>query len=384
MKKILHTVNIAFAIPIVLGNQINYFNSIGYQVYIACTPSLELNEIKKKWTFTSLEININRKITLFDDLISIYKLIKFIKNNKIDIVVGHTPKGALISMIASYIAGVNKRIYFRHGLVFETQKGFIKLFLIQVEKLTSKLSTKVICVSNSILNQSKVLKISKKDKLFLLNIGSCNGVDSEYKFNPELISKDIKDVYAKNMKLDHGDFIIGYIGRLSKDKGINELIQSWILLKTQKCNANLKLILCGPYDERDPIDIITKKIIFSEKSIIYLGEIDNDNINYYYSFFDIFILPSYREGFPTVILEASSMKLPVITTKSTGCIDSIIENETGIFIEINKISITKSIQFYKDNPNYISTHGNNGRNFIIDNFNQKLIWNKLNEIYTTI
>ena len=238
MKKILHTVNIAFAIPIVLGNQIKYFNSIGYHVYIVCTPSLELNEIKKKWTFTSIEINITRKISLFDDLLSIYKLFKFIKNNNIDIVVGHTPKGALISMIASYMAGVNKRIYFRHGLVFETKKGFVKLFLIQIEKLTSKLSTKVICVSNSILNQSKVLKLSKKDKLLLLNIGSCNGVDSEYKFNPQLISKNTKDEYAKNMKLHQDDITIGYIGRISKDKGINELIQSWILLKTQKSDTS--------------------------------------------------------------------------------------------------------------------------------------------------
>ena len=244
MKKILHTVNIAFAIPIVLGNQINYFNSIGYHVYIACTPSLQLNEFKKKWTFTSIEININRKISLFDDLVSIYKLIKFIRNNKIEIVVGHTPKGALISMIASYIAGVSNRIYFRHGLVFETKKGIIKLFLILIEKLTSKLSTKVICVSNSILNKSKILNISNIEKLFLLNIGSCNGVDSQYKFNPQLIREDIKEVYAKNMNLDQDDIIIGYIGRISKDKGINELIQSWILLKNKKSNSNLKLILC--------------------------------------------------------------------------------------------------------------------------------------------
>jgi glycosyltransferase involved in cell wall biosynthesis len=97
---------------------------------------------------------------------------------------------------------------------------------------------------------------------------------------------------------------------------------------------------------------------------------------------NIFILPSYREGFPTVVLEASSMELPIITTKATGCIDSILEGKTGLFCNINSISIARSIEYYINNENICKSHGINGRKFVIENFNQEKIWHKLEQLYS--
>jgi glycosyltransferase involved in cell wall biosynthesis len=139
------------------------------------------------------------------------------------------------------------------------------------------------------------------------------------------------------------------------------------------------LLIIGPIDERDPISPEILSYAKSLPSLILVGQIDNPE--FYYSIMDIFILPSYREGLPTVNLEASAMSVPVITTKKTGCIDSIIENETGIFIEINAPSISKSIEFYLANPIIRIEHGRKGREFVTKNFEQNLFWKELSDFY---
>ena len=371
--KILHVLNVPFVLPYILGNQIEYFNDIGTEVHIACSNGPQLDNYKKKWNFVFLELKINRKISLFDDIFSIFVLIKYIKKNNINVVVGHTPKGALIAMISAFLCKVNKRIYFRHGLMFETSKGIKRKILIYIEQFTSTLSTKVICVSNSVLDKSIEYKITIKNKLLLINNGSCNGIDSLNRFNIASISNDFLKNKRKEYNISINDVVVGFVGRLSKDKGINELIQAWNSVKNRY--TNVKLLLCGPVDERDPINKNLLNKILNDSTIIYTGEVIETE--YIYSLLSIFILPSYREGFPTVVLEASSMNLPVITTKNTGCIDSIIENITGIFTEINPDCISDKIEFYINNPELSILHGRNGRKFVVNNFNQKQIWNKL-------
>ena len=380
LKKVLHVVNIAFVIPYYFGDQLSFFFEKGDIVYIACAKNENLYNYSKKWNFIPFQLNISRKFSPIQDLYSIFILYNYIKKNDINTVVGHTPKGAFIAMIASYFANVKNRIYFRHGLMYETSTGFKKILLMFIERLTSLLSMKVICVSKSVLEGSINNKLSNPNKLLLINNGSCNGIDSTKQFNRELINLEMKLSIYNKFNITNNTIIIGYVGRLAKDKGINELILAWDLLN--KDNLDLKLMLCGPIDERDPIDEDLYRRIISDKSIILVGEVYNPEL--YYSIFSYFILPSYREGFPTVVLEASSMQLPIITTKSTGCIDSIIDNETGIFADISPISISEKITFYINNPLIAKQHGVNGRHFVINNFNQKLIWNTLHNIYFNV
>lgn len=378
MKKILHVVNIAFVIPYYLGDQITYFKEKGDIIYIACSKNDSLSNFSNKWNFVSFELNINRSFSPILDIYSIIRLFIYIKKNKIDTVIGHTPKGAFIAMISSYFANVKTRIYFRHGLMYETSNGFKKILLMYIERLTSFFSTKVICVSKSVLECSISNKLSNPKKLLIINKGTCNGVDSGKLFNKDFINPKLKEEIYNKYDISNDTKIIGYIGRLAKDKGINELILAWNLIKKDK--LDIKLMLCGPIDERDPIDQVLLNRIITDNSIILVGEVQNPE--FYYSIFSCFVLPSYREGFPTVVLEASSMQLPIITTKSTGCIDSIIENETGIFTEISAISISEKIKFYFNNPLIANQHGINGREFIIKNFQQEILWQYLYKIYT--
>jgi glycosyltransferase involved in cell wall biosynthesis len=360
-----------------LGDQITYMESNGYQIHIACSHGDKLENYRNKWNFNFYDVAISRSFSPINDLISIFKIYRYIKKNNIDIVVGHTPKGAFISMIAAFFSKTKKRIYIRHGLVFETAIGLKRKILIFVEKITSNFSSIVICVSKSVFNISLQEKLDDPIKLKILNKGTCNGIDVFTKFNFELLNIEKRNILIGRYNINNTDIIVGFVGRLSKDKGISELIQAWKILKLN--NRNIKLMLCGPIDERDPISSDLYNNILNDESIIYCGEIEDTKL--YYSIFSFFILPSYREGFPTVVLEASAMKLAVITTKKTGCIDSIIENQTGIFTEIKAQSISDSIQYYINNPEIAKNHGENGRKFVLDNFQQEIIWKEILHSY---
>ncbi len=371
-KRILHVVNISFVLPYYIGDQFDNFHSLGLKTYVACTPSKHFTDYGREKGFEPLSINILREINPLEDI----KAISFLRNKiieeQIDIVIGHTPKGAMIAMIAARLAGVKKRIYFRHGLMYETSKGLKRVILKNIERLTGGLATKVVCVSKSVIAKSLSENLNHPNKNVLLNKGTCNGIDNK-KFSRESLNlKTLTDLKEKH-RINLDDRVVGFVGRLVTDKGISELILAWKIV--QQKFSNVKLLLVGPFEKRDSIREELKQFIENEDSIIYTGLIAD--VLPYYGLMDIFILPSYREGFPTVVLEASSMGLPIITTTATGCVDSIIENETGIFCEIDPHDIAEKISFYLKNTSFAVKHGQNGVDFVRGNFKQEIIWKEI-------
>jgi len=372
MLKVLHVVNISFVLPYYIGEQFTFFKSKGINFYVACSDSEHLRQYANEKEFTAIPLPILRSINPFQDVKSILELRDFIKKNEIDIVFGHTPKGALIGIAAGYLSGVKRRVYFRHGLMYETAKGFKRFVLKKIEQITSNLATDVVCVSQSVINKSNTEGLNNPTKNTLLSKGTCNGIDSD-KFSLLKLSTNKQQELIKTYNLDVSDRVIGYVGRLVNDKGINELVGSWKLLLEEF--DNIKLLLVGPFEERDGLSSEIRDFIVNEPSVIYAGMIAD--VRPFYGLMDIFILPSLREGFPTVVLEASSMELPVITTKSTGCIDSIVENVTGLYTEISSTAIAEKVREYLINENLAKEHGINGRKFVVENFNQRIIWSEI-------
>lgn len=378
-KNILHVVNTYFVIPYFLGDQLKYFNKKGYKEHIICSPSKEIEAYSKKEEFQYQEIPIVRRFSIRDDLKAIRGIRKYIKEKNIDIVVGHTPKGALLAMIASWLEKAPKRIYFRHGLVFETSTGAKGKILKYADIFTAKLSTQIVNVSPSVSKKAIELKLNKPEKQVILSKGTCNGISTS-KFNAKNISKSKCLQIKHSLKIPNDSFIIGYTGRLVKDKGIVDLFLAFRYLK--KKYKNIILLLVGFYEKRDalPQEIIEE--IQKDTQIIVTGYVNYEEIEYYYSIMDVFILPSYREGFPTSILEASAMELPIITTRATGCIDSIIENITGLFIDHNPLEIAEAIEYFIQNKDKKIMFGKEGRKFIENNFDSEIIWKDLEKIYS--
>ncbi len=377
-KNILHVVNVYFVIPYFLGDQLKYFDQKGYKEHIICSPSEEIEAYSKSEGFQYREIPIVRKISIKDDLNAIVGIRKYIRENNIDIVVGHTPKGALLAMIASWLEKTPKRIYVRHGLVFETSVGIKGKILKYIDMFTAKLSTQIVNVSPSISQKAIEMKLNKPEKQIILSKGTCNGISTD-KFNVKNLDQLRCEQLKQTLDIPNNCFIIGYTGRLVKDKGIEDLFFAFRYLK--KKYKNIILLLVGFYEKRDAL---TQKIIQeieNDDQIIVTGYVDYKEIEYYYSIMDVFILPSYREGFPTSVLEASAMELPIITTKATGCRDSIIENKTGLFVNHDPIEIANAIEYFILNEDKKNIFGKEGRKFVENNFNSEIIWKDIEKIY---
>lgn len=369
-KKALQVVNIPFVLPYYFGDQIAYLKEIGLDVQVACSPGPELDKFADKYEINRFPIEVLRKIDVRADLKSLFQLIRIIKRENFEYVIGHTPKGALLAMLASKIAGVKHRIYFRHGIVFETSTGLKKVLMMSLERLTSSCATKVVSVSNSVLKYADAAHINSSHKNILLNKGTCNGIDFN-RFKREIPNSKLQ----AHLGINDGDIVLGFVGRLVNDKGINELINAWKIVKDK--GQKFKLLLVGPYEERDAISEDVKNYILEEPSILHTDLVE-DTVPYY-DLMDVFILPSYREGFPTVVLEASAMELPVITTKSTGCIDSIQENITGLFVDLNGEDIASKILYYFKDEHLRKTHGANGREWVKTDFDQQVVWQAIRE-----
>jgi glycosyltransferase involved in cell wall biosynthesis len=367
--KILHVTNMDFVIPYFFGKQFEFMKNNGIEVSVACSNTGSLSTLSEELHFKPFAIEIHRGISPIKDLKAFIILYKIIKIQKFDIVFGHTPKGALLSMSASFLASTKRRIYVRHGILLETSKGIIKFILYCIERLTAKLASEIICVSNSVKNRAVELNLGGNTKSIILGNGSANGIDSNI-FSQNNFDINFVSGLKEKLGIVKEKIILGFVGRISKDKGIPDLIEAW--KRIVATNPKLQLLIIGDFDDRDQISEETKKYILNEHSISYLSY--TREITPYYTIMDIFILPSYREGLPNVILEASSMGLPIITTRATGCVDSIIENKTGIFTNHTIEDINNSITIYLDSPKLRLEHGKNGTDFVTTFFNQEFIW----------
>jgi len=378
MNNVLNIVNIYFSVPYFFGDQFLYLQKKGYNLHLVCSPSEFLQSYAQQQRIQYAEIPIIRKITPYQDLISLIKICRYIKKNKIEIVVGHTPKGALLAMLAGIIMRIPKRIYFRHGFI-NTAKGLVSRIILWEERFVSYCATKIVCVSPSLIQLSIDMRLNPPSKQVLLGKGTCGGIDTVRKFNPDVINGDDKKRLKQQLGIHEDAFVIGYCGRLVKDKGIGELVEGFNLLRTKYPDKKLRLLLVGMFDERDVLSKDIKDAINEDRDIIYTGYV-KDKIEYYYTLMTLFILPSYREGFGMSVIEASAMCLPVLTTRSLGCVDSIIEGETGYYVDINPESISAGVERYFD-IKLRDEIGSVGREFVVSNFDNLILWDEIEKLY---
>jgi len=379
MKNVLNVVNVFFAIPYFFGNQFEYLKLQGFDVHIICSPSEYLKQYAEKHSFIYKEIPVTRSITPWTDLKSLYKICRYIKKNDIDIIVGHTAKGSLLAVLAGRIMGVKDIIVFRHGIPYDRHVGFKKKIAIWRTQAIAYLANKIVVVSPSLANLSLELKLNSPKKQFVLGKGSCGGIDTINKFNPDMINVEKKELIKNKLNISNDDFVIGFCGRLEVDKGIIELVDAFELLVNKYPNKKLRLLLIGMFDSRNSLNGIDKNRILNNPNIIYTGYI-KDDLEYYYSLMTIGVLPSYHEGLGMFMLEAQAMQIPVITTQSIGCVDTIIENKTGIYTTISAKDICNKIEIYFDDT-IRSKFGVNARKMVVTDFDNRVIWPEIVKIY---
>lgn len=365
-----------------LNGQAHYMQIHGLEVHAVSSPGKKLNEFGKSEHIKTHSVKMIRGINPFADLIAIWKLYCLIKELSPTIVHAHTPKAGLLGMVASWLAKTPIRIYHIHGLVFLTATGIKRRLLRTTERIACKLATEILSVSKSITEVVINDGICPNSKIKVLGHGSINGIDALEIFNPNKInSQTIRNKLRIEYNIPLNAIIIGFVGRIVKDKGLVELICAWKRL--EKKYSNIHLLVVGPFENQNPIPKNIRLLMESDTKIHLTGMVDN--VAPYYTTMDIFVLPSYREGFGTVVIEASAMELPVIATRIPGCLDSVVDNVTGILVSpFDDIELERIIELYISNPELRVKHGQAGRKRVLEEFSQDTIWDKMHNEYALL
>ena len=314
-----------------------------------------------------ININFSRNINIFSDFFSLTRLIFIFCSNKFDAVHSITPKAGLLAMLAAFIAFIPLRIHCFTGQVWVTRKGLIRKILRLIDKLIGNLTTKNIVDSKSQYNFLLNQKILKKNKTLVFGSGSICGVDLlKFKSN-----KKIRDSLRIDFKIPSSAFVYIYLGRLNKEKGVNDLIDAFIL-------ANLKsayLILAGPDEEE-----IVSNTKNHSSNIIFTGYTKTPQDLLAMS--DIICLPSYREGFGTVVIEAAAVGIPAIVSNIYGLSDTIVKNQTGLTHKPRDIKgIAQQIVYAYSNQKLMTTFGKAAQKRARIEFDSKILVNHWKDFY---
>lgn len=380
MKNILHVFSIIDTAEAFFDGQFRYLGKCGFSVHVITSPSPRITGFSRNNKTQYAEVLIPRAISPLQDIRAVIAMSCYIKKEKIQTVVGHTPKGALLSMFAGFIMRIPQRIYYRHGLIYTTKTGIERAVLKTTEKFISAMATDIINVSPSVADLCVKDGINKRDKQQLIGKGSCGGIDCIGKFSPESIDHEKLKNLRKQLKIEEDAFVVGFAGRICRDKGIEELVSGFNLLVKKYPAKKMVLLLTGDHDTRDHLDERISAEICSNPNIIKTGWVSSAEIKYYYSLMTVFVLPSYREGFGMSVIEASAMEIPVLVSKSHGCIDTIVENKTGCFIEISAKGVTAGISKFFE-PEERARYGKQGRAWVVENFDHSVLWPQVLNIY---
>ncbi|MEZ9291438.1 glycosyltransferase family 4 protein [Vibrio lentus] len=355
--------------------QFSYLQSKGYEITAIAAPGPE-HDILRKQGINTIEIDMVKRPSPFLDFISLFKIWKHLIFNRYDIISVSTPKASLLGSLAARFSFHKNIIFTLRGRIYENEVGAKKKIYMLIDKLICFLSKKVFCISNEIMKDCIDNSIVSQNKIFVLGSGSSNGVDLDI-FTKSKVLNDQAGVIRSRLDINRDDIVLLYSGRLRNDKGIRELLDAFEIID----NIDCKLIIQGEFDDTDPLpQIYRDKIEFNDR--VHL-EGWSFNVEKYFACADIFVFPSYREGFGNVAIEASSMELPVIAFDVVGCRESVVDGKTGILVEARSVrDLAETIDRLINDQELRMVLGKNGRIRIEKYFDSHVLWEQLHLVYS--
>jgi glycosyltransferase involved in cell wall biosynthesis len=357
-----------------LNGQVGYMMERGFRVHAVSSPGAELARFGHAHGIPVSAVRMARRITPLADLGAVAELIGIMRRERPLVVHAHTPKGGLLGMIAATLARVPVRIYQMRGLPVEGAVGLRRRLLWWTERVACSLAHQVICVSPSLRETAIREGISPPERIRVLAGGSGNGVDAEGRFNPDKVGADARTEVRRRFGIPARATVIGFVGRIVRDKGMVELAQAWRGLRAR--NPDAHLLLVGPFEPQDPVPAETERTFREDERVHVAGE--DWNTPPLYAAMDLVVLPTYREGFPNVPLEAAAMGLPVVATRVSGCVDAVEDGVTGVLVAAREVpQLEAALQAYLSDASLRERHGAAGRERVRRSFRQQVIWSSL-------
>jgi glycosyltransferase involved in cell wall biosynthesis len=307
---------------LVLGARLRSLRRAGFRVVLISSPGELLDRTAAREGVERIAIPMRRGIAPLADLIALIRLWRLLGKYCPQLVEFSTPKAGLLGTLAAWFRGVPCRVYMLRGLKLQRSAGFKRQVLLAAERLAAACADVVLCNSESLRTEATALRVAPAAKLHVLGEGSSNGVDMR-RFSPGPCN------LRKALGISANSPVVGFVGRLTCDKGLPELIQAFAAI--QRAEPAARLLLVGWFDAaEDALNADLRDEIRCHSGIICTGFV-NDTAPYY-RVMDLLVLPTWREGFPNVVLEAAATGIPVVTTECTGARDSVVPEVTGSLI----------------------------------------------------
>jgi glycosyltransferase involved in cell wall biosynthesis len=379
-KHVLHVLTVPSCMEFI-GGQAHYMTGRGYRLSAISSPGEELDRFERSERVPVQAIPMQRRIAPVNDLIALLELWLATLRSRPDILHAHTPKAGFLGMCAGRLAGVPRRIYHLHGLPMMTATWPKRSLLRLTERLACSLAHEVVCVSPSLRQVALQERICGPEKLRVLARGSANGIDGEERFSPHRFGAAERAQIRKRLGIAPDALVIGFVGRLVRDKGVIELARAWEGLRTKHPGA--ALLLVGPAERADPVPAHILAALRQDPRAQLIGVVEDAAP--YYAAMDVLTLPSYREGLPLSLLEGAAMGLPVVATTVTGCVDAVVDGQTGTLVPPgNAQALADALSTYLSSPELRRTHGAAGRDRVRRDFARRDMWEALADLYDAL
>lgn len=336
-----------------------------YDVLAVSSPGDELEELREREGVRCETVKMERHISPIRDLVSLLKLIGLFRRERPLVVHSLTPKAGLLSMMAARLTGVPIRIHTFTGLVFPTSKGLKRRLLMATDRLTCSCANYINPEGRGV---ARDLAAVTSKPLHVIANGNVRGIDLEY-YSRKAVEEETAKLRTEDL------FTFCFVGRIVGDKGINELAAAFDRLSREKKDVRLWLI--GRFEPKlDPVSEETMQILSDNKQIFSLGR--KSDVRPFLAAADALVFPSYREGFPNVVLEAGAMDLPAIATDINGCNEIIIEGKNGELIPTHDAeALYRKMKQWAGEPERVKAMAGNARQLVAERYEQQMIWNAL-------
>jgi pyridoxal phosphate-dependent aminotransferase EpsN len=376
-KKLVHIVTSPMTAWAFLRGQLRFMKERGFDVTLISAPGWELNEIAEQEGVEAISLPMLREPAPIADSVALARLTALLRRLRPQIVHCGTPKASLLGGLAARFGGVPARVMTLHGMRADGLAGSKRKLMLCLERLSCASAQRIYCVGESLRTRAIELRLAPESKLRVLAAGTANGIDTErFSRSPSLLRKTA--ALRERLRLPENAQVVGFVGRLVRDKGVAELIAAFGEVKREF--PNVVLLLVGPLENYDGLDADLRTQITTDPQIVHTGFLEDTAAAY--PLMTLLALPTYREGFPYVPMEAAAMELPVVATRVTGCVDAVVHGVTGTLVPPRDAkTLATAIAAYLRDPSLCEQHGSAGRERVERDFRPEPIWQALYEEY---